>query len=105
MKKHLNIVFALAAGLLGGLVSRYIAPPAAFAQSQPTATKEIRAQSFVLVDPTGRTIATFAPEPSLTRALSLDPSQPRLGSIRLLDANGREIWSAGGSPFRAPSDR
>ncbi len=97
MKKHLNTTVALAAGLLGGLVSRYIAPPAAFAQSQPTATKEVRAQSFVLVDPTGRTIATFAPEPSLTKAL--------LGSIRLLDANGREIWSAGGSPFRTPSDR
>jgi hypothetical protein len=105
MKKHLNIVLALAAGLLGGLISRYVAPPTAFAQNPTPVTKEIRAQSFVLVDPAGRTLATFAPEPLLSRVSTLNVSPPLSGRIILLDSNSREIWSAGGSPFRAPSDR
>jgi hypothetical protein len=105
MKKHLSIVLALAAGLLGGLLSRYVAPPTAFAQNPTPVTNEVRAQSFVLVDAAGRTIATLMPERSLQKIARLDPSQPLLGRIILLDTNGREIWSAGGSPFRAPSDR
>jgi hypothetical protein len=105
MKKHLNLALALAAGLLGGLLSRYIAPPTAFAQNQAPVTKEIRAQSFVLVDPAGRTIATFEPDPGLVRLSRLDAAQPLTGRILLLDSVGREIWSAGGGPFRLPSER
>ena len=52
----------------------------------------------------GRTIATFTPEHRLLIP-SFDSIPPPLGRILLLDTNGREIWSAGGSPFRAPSER
>jgi len=103
MKNKLSITLALAAGLLGGLFSRYIAPPAAFAQNQPP--KEIRAQSFTLVDPAGRTLGTFVPEATLQGRPGVAERLP--SRILLLDPNGREIWSAGGSayPFRLPSDR
>jgi hypothetical protein len=104
MKKHLNLGLALVAGLLGGLLSRYIAPPAAFSQNLTPVTKEIRAQSFVIVDADGRTVAAFAPDPALLKLARL-AGQPLLGRILVLDSNGREIWSAGGSPFRAPSER
>ena len=59
MNKPLIIVLALGGGLLGGLLTRYIGPPSAFAQNQASVTKEIRAQSFTLVDSSNRTIGTF----------------------------------------------
>src|SRR5580704_10014797 len=108
MKKHLNIALALAAGLIGGLISRYIAPPAVMAQNQTPVTKELRAQSFVFVDASGKTIATFGPEVAWQKVITLYPnsgSGTASGRIVLLDANGHEIWSAGGSPFRTPSER
>lgn len=103
MKKHLNPVLALAAGLLGGLVSRYIGLPVAFAQNQAPITKEIRAQRFTLVDSAGRVLGTFVPESTLRLAEGVGGPLP--SRILLLDLNGREIWSAGGSPFRTPSER
>jgi hypothetical protein len=105
MKKDLNLALALVAGLLGGLLSHYAFPRVAFAQNQAPVAKEIRAQSFVFVDPDGRTMATFTPDPAWAKVVRLAPSQPFQGRIVLLDTNGREIWSAGGSPFRAPSER
>jgi hypothetical protein len=42
MNKKLSVAVALVAGLLGGLLTRYIAPPAAFAQDQAPITKERR---------------------------------------------------------------
>ena len=103
MKRHLSLALALAAGLLGGLFSRYIAPPTAFAQNQPPALPtapapsdrsaipfQIRAQSFAFIDGTGRIQGTFRFEGD---------------RFVLRDSNRREIWSAGGSPFRAPSER
>ena len=50
MKKTLTATLALVADFIGGLLTRYIAPPVALAQNQPPITKEIRAQSFTLVD-------------------------------------------------------
>jgi hypothetical protein len=95
MKKHLNIVFALAAGLVGGLISRYIAPPVVMAQNQPPFSSEMRAQSFVIVDAMGKTIATFA------FGRTANAGRPSAGGIVVLrDADGHEIWSAGGTQFR-----
>jgi len=105
MTKRLNLVLALAAGLLGGLLSRYIAPPAAFAQNQSPVAKEFRAQSFMLVDPDGRTVATLAPESLWSMARQHDANGVRIGRIVLMDSVGREIWSVGGTPFRTPSER
>jgi hypothetical protein len=103
MKKHLNLVLVLIVGLLGGLLSRYIAPPSAFAQNQTPVAKEIRAQSFTLVDPIGRRVGAFVFEPTLRGGII--SAGPLSGRILLLDSNGREIWSAGGDPFRLPSER
>jgi hypothetical protein len=118
MKKPLNLALALAAGLLGGLLSRYIAPQSALAQSPAPSTKEIQAQSFVFVAPDGHPLATLTPDPAWLKAarlmaelsaagrISSTPFLSRFsGRIVLLDSNEREIWSAGGSPFRAPSER
>jgi hypothetical protein len=103
MKKHLNLALVLTLGILGGLLSRYMVPSTAFAQNvpplvpradkaptDPAVTREIRAQSFTLVDPAGRALGTFRFEGD---------------RMVLRDSNRREIWSAGGSPFRAPSER
>ena len=59
MNKALTIVFALFAGLVGGLLTRYIAPSTALAQSQMPVTKEIRAERFTLVDGMDRTVGMF----------------------------------------------
>lgn len=126
MNNKLIIAFALVAGLVGGLLTPYIAPPVAFAQivrpvnplpppGVPTVVKEIRAQSFTLVDPADRTIGTFTSEPdgSTVNVPGPDPRldipQPQRTAPRtrivLRDSNGREIWSAGGSAIRPLSQR
>jgi hypothetical protein len=108
MNKTLTVALALAAGLIGGLLTRYIAPPAAFAQTQAPVTTpvttEIRAQSFTLVDSSDHTLGVFRAEPA-SKAIN-----PNLGGhtpmrIVLRDSNGREIWSAGGSGIRPVTER
>ncbi len=95
MKKHLNIALALAAGLIGGLISRYIAPPFVMAQTPTPVTKDLRAESFVIVDSAGKTIATFA------SGRGTNAGRPSTGGIVVLrDSDGHEIWSAGGTQFR-----
>lgn len=121
--QKLNLTLALAAGLLGGFLSRITlpavhaqnpAPPAAEPAPEPlrppqlfpgvppvpplpqpaaAATKEVRAQSFTLVDSADRTVGTFTvdPSPSITRDGRINQG----GRIVLRDATGREIWSAG----------
>ena len=68
MNNKLSIALALVAGLLGGLLTRYIAPPATFAQNQAPITKEMRAQSFTLVDSSDHTLGVFTAEPALPTA-------------------------------------
>lgn len=76
-----NAVLSFAAGLLGGAISHYVTPQLVHAQSQ--APKELRAESFVLVNEKGAVLGT----------LSDEGGRP---SLRLFDERGREIWSAGG---------
>ena len=92
MNNKLGLAFALFAGLAGGMLTRYIAPPPVFAQTQTPVTKEVRAQSFVLVDAAGRAAGTFSADAA---GAGLSPYR-----IVLRDANGSEIWSAGGSAIR-----
>jgi len=101
MNKTLTVALALAAGLLGGLLTRYIAPPATFAQDQAPITKEIRAQSFTLVDSSDHTLGVFTTEPA-SKAINpyLTPTR-----IVLRDSKGREIWTAGGSGIRPVTER
>ena len=81
MNRTFALSLALGAGLMGGLLSRYLAPLPTFAQAQPQ--REIKAQSFVLVDDKDNIVGTFK------------PSSDRRPTVVLLDRNGREIWRAG----------
>jgi hypothetical protein len=113
MNKTFNVALALAAGLLGGQLTHYIAPSAAFAQVQAPPspvpgvpnnrpiTKEIRAQSFTLVDQADHTVGTFTVEPA-----PLGRRDFKVGArIVLRDSYGREIWSAGGIAIQRLSER
>ena len=116
MNNKLSIAIALVAGLLGGLLTRYAAPSVAFAQNTASAPKEIRAQSFTLVDSGNRTVGIFttevgAPTPPVTPtpqtptpipppSSGRGPSAPR---IVLRDSSGREIWSPDGTPRIVPA--
>ena len=92
MFRKLNPVLALAAGLAGGLLSRYLAPVAVHAQAPPpppaaTAPVEIQAESFTLVDSKGAVVGRFT-----TRLLNGRLGQP---GVVLLDGKGNELWRAG----------
>ena len=84
MNRKLNLSLTLAAALLGGVLSRYITPVPVLAQAQ--IQKEIKAQSFVLVDQKNNNIATFR---LAADEISGNPT------VVLLDRTGREIWRAG----------
>jgi hypothetical protein len=95
---RMTIAIALAAGLVGGVISRYISPAPVLAQQaqpQSPAPVELRAQRFVLVNPDGLVAGTFTVEPGKLTDVPFTPP-----SIRLLDWSGKEIWRAGGSPVR-----
>lgn len=98
MKKATTVTLALAAGLFGGLLSRVFAPSPAHAQDAAATepAKEIRAQSFVLLDQMGKEAATFSVESN---------NNTRGARIVLRDPNGRTLWSAGGSGIRPASER
>ena len=109
MNRNLTLAVSLAAGLLGGLFSHYIAVPSVHAQVPAPSPVEIRSQRFTLVDEQGSAIGTFTVRensPVAPRRPGFigpngtvpPPLQPR---IVLLNPEGREIWSAGGNPFRA----
>jgi hypothetical protein len=114
MNKTLTIALGLGAGILGGLLTRYIAPPAAHAQDPAAATvsKEIRAQSFTLVDQFDHKAGTFTYEPlPIAHVIQGNPQFPanqgvpaRVGPGRIVlrDAGGREIWSAGANSLIRP---
>ena len=84
--KLLTLILALAAGFLGGAFSRSVWPQTAHAQAQPS--RELRAQSFILEDPDGKTLGTFSAQPPRPGT----PERGLRGAIRLYDQRGREIW-------------
>ena len=84
MNRNLTVIFAAAAGFLGGLLSRYISLPAVHAQTATPPTWEIRARNFTLMDSQGAVAGTFT-------------VRGTPGRIVLLDQNGREIWGTGTS--------
>jgi len=87
MNRKFNLALALAAGLLGGVLSRSITLWPVLAQAGPA--KELRAQSFVLVDDKDNVAGTFTASPAV-------PGKPiQNQTVILLDRNGKEIWRAG----------
>jgi hypothetical protein len=94
----MTIAVALVAGLLGGVISRYVSPAPVLAQQAQApgpAPLELRAQRFSLVNPQGAVVATFTVDQP-----KFDPTALNTPSVRLMDSNGKEIWRAGGSPVR-----
>ncbi len=87
--KKLNLALSIVAGLLGGALSHYIWTQPVHAQSALLAPKEVRSQSFVLVDAQGNVQGTF----------SVD-ERDDVPSIRLVDGQGHEIWRVGGNPMQ-----
>ncbi len=87
MNRKVNLVMALAAGLTGGALSRYVAPLPVLAQAEPP--KELRAQSFVLVDAKNNVVGTFT-------VSAIGPGKRlQTPTVVLLDRNDKEIWRAG----------
>ena len=80
MNNILRTAIAVVAGLIGGFFVHYVVPSVAFAQNQ--SPKEIRAQSFTLVDSSDHAVGTFTYD-------------RRRRVIVLRDSEGRELWSAG----------
>jgi hypothetical protein len=80
----------LAAAFLGGLISHYAWTQPVQAQAQPPVPKEIRAQSFVLVNDQG----------VVQGVIAVGRSQNGRPSLKLYDGNGRELWSFGGNEVR-----
>jgi hypothetical protein len=59
MSARTTLVLALAAGFLGGIASQHITLLPVYAQSQTPIPKEIRAESFVIVDENGAPRGVF----------------------------------------------
>jgi hypothetical protein len=85
--KKLNLVLSIAAGLFGGILSHFVWTQPTHAQTLSPAPKEVRSQSFVLVDEKGNIEGVF----------SFDDSKNGFPTIKLSDGSGREIWTAGGN--------
>src|SRR5580765_6365143 len=85
MKQRLITPLAVAAGFVGGVLSQYASPRLVNAQSQ--VLKELRAQSFVLVDDKGVAYGYFGFDPN---------GQPIL---KMIDENRRTLWSAPPEPL------
>ncbi len=114
MNNKLTIAVALIAGLLGGQLARFISPPTALAQNPAPVSKELRSQSFTLVDASDLAVGIFTAEPVSGVPGTLVQPRPGLPNgqaapairrpmrIVLRDGRGREIWSAGGSALVIP---
>lgn len=97
MNRIPTLSLAVTAGLLGGLLSRYVALPSVHAQTQAPNALEIRAQAFTLTDAQGHAMGTFTIRSDQGSLFGLPLPQ----RVVLLDPLGREIWTAGGSNFKS----
>ena len=82
----LTLPLALCAGLLGGMVSRYVTPTTVLAQDRSMAPKEIRAQRFTLVNERGTVLGVFGFD---------SPERGNNPTLRLFDESGHEVFRAG----------
>lgn len=99
MNPKWTLTLALAAGFLGGTLSS-LSVISVHAQTPNAVPKEIRAQSFVLVNDQGVALGTFT---SFTPQGPPGLNPPSTGRIRLFDTSGHEVWSAGGNTMRPAS--
>lgn len=71
MSTKQTLILSLAAGLTGGIFSRYLAPEMVHAQTQMLAPKEISAQSFALLDANGNRVGALTVSPTRRLAIAL----------------------------------
>jgi hypothetical protein len=90
--QRLNVLLALFAGLLGGIVSSHLLPQPE--RVQTAVPSVVAAQRFVLVDNAGNPAGIFAVG---TPAGQRTPAGQQGTAIVLYDAEGREIWRASDS--------
>ena len=88
MKPKSFLLVAVVAGFVGGVVSHYVSPTPVQAQAQ--APKEIKAQNFVVVDAKGTPFGLFG----------FDPEGKPI--IKLIDENGKAVWTAPPPPLVKP---
>jgi len=81
MNRKWNFGLSLAAGLLGGILSHYIAAKPVHAQPEVTSSKVIQAQKFVVVNDKGVELGVFG----------IDTK----GDVHIAfrDSSGKLIWS------------
>ena len=108
MSQKSHLIFAFVAGMVGSAIMHYVAPTLVFAQDQTPVAKEVRAQSFALVDPSNNVIGIFSSEPLPGAQFRVAPNMPRPtepapdssvklpSRIVLRDPNGRLIWTPDG---------
>lgn len=77
MNRTLTLTLALSAGLLGGLLARYVALPFVHAQA-PAPNIGARWQAFTLID-----------------------AQGHVSRVVLVDRGGRGVWTAGDTQFKS----
>jgi hypothetical protein len=81
MNRKMHLGLSLAAGLLGGLLSHYVSPVLVHAAQAAPPPKEVRAQSFLLVNDDGSPAGLFGFD------LNGHPN------IKLFDRTGKVTWS------------
>ena len=84
--KQFHLILCLFVGLCGGILSRYLWIPPVLAQAQTPTPKEVRSQSFVIVDEMGQVQGVFTSDHQ--------PAWNGRSRIKLVDPSGRVIWSA-----------
>ena len=91
MSAKQTLILSLAAGLMGGIFSRYLGPEMVHAQSQTPAPKEISAQSFALLDANGNRLGalTVSPTGGLTIVLPYRGQTAFMDPLFALEENAR----------------
>jgi len=96
MNQKWTLMLALIAGFVGSALFHGLSLVSVHAQAPSTSPKEIRAQSFVLVDDNNTALGRIAVRvPS-----SISRMRYKSGYIQLFDSSGNEIWTAGDMALR-----
>jgi hypothetical protein len=99
MNQRWTLILALAAGFLGSALFHGLTSVSVHAQGPDAVPKEIRAQSFVLVDDSNKALGRLAIR------YPASPSSERygFGYLQLFDSSGNELFTAGGMRVRPAS--
>jgi|HubBroStandDraft_2_1064218.scaffolds.fasta_scaffold711627_2 hypothetical protein len=99
MNQKWTLVLALAAGFVGSALFHALSLVSVHAQAPNAPTKEVRAQSFVLVDDNNKALGRFA----IRYPASPSNEHYGFGYIQLFDSSGNELFTAGGMRVRPAS--